>query len=64
MKGILGGALALLMTWGAMQLVERYLHFKTVFFDSRMAFIGFVVGMVIGLVGSSLSVGRHLRAGA
>jgi len=64
MKGVLGGALALLMTWGAMQLVARYLHFKTVFFDGRTAFIGVVVGMVIGLVGSSVSVGRHLREGA
>jgi cell division transport system permease protein len=64
MKGILGGALALLMTWGAMQLVERYLNFKTIFFDSRMAFIGLLIGTGIGLVGSSLSVGRHLRAGA
>jgi cell division transport system permease protein len=64
MKGILGGAVALLMTWGAMQLVERYLHFTTVFFDSRMAFIGLLIGTGIGLVGSSLSVGRHLRAGA
>src|SRR3954471_5137771 len=57
MKGVLGGALALLMTWAAMQLVERYLHFKTVFFDSRMALIGLLVGTAIGLVGSSLSVG-------
>lgn len=64
MKGVLGGALALLMTWGAMQLVARYLHFKTVFFDGRTAFIGVVVGMMIGLVGSSVSVGRHLREGA
>ncbi len=64
MKGVLGGALALLMTWGAMQLVARYLHFKTVFFDGRTAFIGVAVGMVIGLVGSSVSVGRHLREGA
>jgi cell division transport system permease protein len=64
MKGVLGGALALLMTWGAMQLVARYLHFKTVFFDGRTAFIGVLVGMMIGLVGSSVSVGRHLREGA
>lgn len=63
MKGVLGGAVALLMTWGAMQFVERYMHFKTVFFDSRTAFLGVSVGMVIGLVGSALSVGRHLRAG-
>jgi cell division transport system permease protein len=64
MKGILGGAVALLMTWGAMQLVARYLQFKTVFFDDRMAVIGLLIGTGIGLVGSSLSVGRHLRAGA
>jgi cell division transport system permease protein len=64
MKGVLGGALALLMTWAAMQLVERYLHFKTVFFDDRLALLGILVGMMIGLVGSSVSVGRHLRAGA
>jgi cell division transport system permease protein len=64
MKGILGGAVALLMTWGAMQLVERYLHFKTVFFDNRMALLGLLIGTGIGLVGSSVSVGRHLRAGA
>ena len=64
MKGILGGAVALLMTWGAMQLVARYLQFKTVFFDNRMAVIGLLIGTGIGLVGSSVSVGRHLRAGS
>jgi cell division transport system permease protein len=63
-KGILGGSLALVMTWAAMQLVEYYLNFKTVFFDERTAVIGLLVGMGIGLVGSSLSVGRHLRAGS
>src|ERR1043166_3485673 len=61
-KGILGGALALAMTWGVMQLVERYLHFRTGFFDSRMALIGVLVGMGIGPIGSAVSVGRHLRA--
>jgi cell division transport system permease protein len=63
-KGVLGGALALVMSWGAMQLVERYLHFQTIFFDARTAAVGVVCGLVIGLVGSALSVGRHLRAGA
>ena len=61
-KGILGGTLALAMTWAATQLVQRYLHFQTVFFDTRTALLGIVIGMVIGLVGSALSVGRHLRA--
>ena len=63
-KGVLGGILALAMTWAAMQLVQHYLHFKTVFFDDRTAVAGVVVGMAIGLVGSALSVGRHLRANA
>lgn len=63
-KGLAGGALALAMSWGAMQLVQRYLNFQTVFFDARTAVIGVAVGLVIGLIGSALSVGRHLRAGA
>ena len=63
-KGLAGGALALLMSWAAMQLVQRYLNFQTVFFDSRTAIIGIACGLMIGLVGSALSVGRHLRAGA
>ena len=64
MKGILGGAVALLMTWGAMQLISRYLNFQTVFFNSRTALLGLLIGTGIGLVGSSVSVGRHLRAGS
>ena len=63
-KGLAGGALALLMSWAATQLVQRYLNFQTVFFDSRTAIIGIACGLMIGLVGSALSVGRHLRAGA
>lgn len=63
-KGLAGGALALAMSWGAMQLVQRYLNFQTVFFDARTAIIGVAVGLVIGLLGSAISVGRHLRAGA
>jgi cell division transport system permease protein len=63
-KGLAGGALALAMSWAAMELVQRYLNFKTVFFDTRMALLGVGCGLLIGLVGSALSVGRHLRAGA
>lgn len=63
-KGLLGGALALLMSWGAMQLVTRYLNFQTKFFDGRTALAGVAIGLLIGLIGSALSVGRHLRAGA
>jgi cell division transport system permease protein len=61
-KGILGGLLALCMTWGAMLFVERYLHFQTSFFGRPTALLGVFAGMMIGLIGSALSVGRHLRA--
>jgi cell division transport system permease protein len=63
-KGLAGGALALAMSWAAIQLVQRYLNFQTVFFDVRTAVIGVAFGLMIGLIGSALSVGRHLRAGA
>ena len=63
-KGLAGGALALGMSWAAMQLVQRYLNFKTVFYDPRMAALGVACGLMLGLLGSALSVGRHLRAGA
>jgi cell division transport system permease protein len=64
LKGLAGGALALGMSWAAMQLVQRYLNFRTIFFDGRTAAIGIGCGLLIGLLGSALSVGRHLRAGA
>ena len=64
LKGLAGGVLALGMSWAAIQLVQRYLNFKTVFFDARMALLGVGCGLLIGLIGSALSVGRHLRAGA
>jgi cell division transport system permease protein len=64
LKGLAGGILALGMSWTAIQLVQRYLNFKTVFFDARMTVLGVGFGLLIGLLGSALSVGRHLRAGA
>jgi cell division transport system permease protein len=60
-KGLLGGVVAMLMTWGAMRLVERYLNFQTVFFDDRMVVLGVVFGAALGLLGSGASVGRQLR---
>jgi cell division transport system permease protein len=61
-KGILGGVLALFMTYIAMQALERYLHFETVFFTSRIAFLGLASGALIGLAGSAVSIGRHLKS--
>jgi cell division transport system permease protein len=63
-KGLAGGILALGMSWAAIQLVQRYLNFETVFFDGRTAIIGVGFGLLMGLLGSAISVGRHLRAGA
>ena len=60
-KGILGGALALGLTWIAIYVVSGYLSFQTVFFDERLALVGLAGGAMMGLVGSAFSVGRHLR---
>jgi cell division transport system permease protein len=60
-KGVLGGALALCLTWLVIRLVSVYLSFETVFFDQSMALIGIAGGALIGLLGSAFSVGRHLR---
>jgi len=59
-KGIMGGLLALLLTYVARTLIDRYL-IETVFFDMRVTFLGLLFGALIGLIGSSFSVGRHLR---
>ena len=60
-KGILGGTLALGLTYVAMQMLQQYLHFQTVFFDGHLAFLGVLSGAVMGFAGSVVSVGRHLR---
>jgi cell division transport system permease protein len=60
-KGVLGGVLALGLTWIAMRVLEQYLHFQTAFFDQRLATLGVICGALIGLLGSAVSVGRHLR---
>jgi cell division transport system permease protein len=60
-KGVLGGLLALSLTWLASTLIDRALGFQTMFFASGVAFLGVFVGALIGLAGSALSVGRHLR---
>jgi cell division transport system permease protein len=60
-KGVLGGLLALVMTYMAMRVLEQYLHFETAFFDRRIAMLGVLFGALMGLMGSAVSVGRHLR---
>jgi cell division transport system permease protein len=60
-KGVLGGMMALGLTYFAMRVLEQYLHFETAFFDRRMAMLGVLFGALMGLMGSAVSVGRHLR---
>lgn len=60
LKGLIGGLLALLLTWGANALISHNL-IQTFFFDPGIAFLGVLGGGIIGLLGSALSVGRHLR---
>lgn len=60
LKGLVGGLLALLLTWGANALISHNL-IQTSFFDAGTAFLGVIGGGIIGLLGSALSVGRHLR---
>lgn len=59
-KGILGGVVALAMTWATHRAVNQY-FFETVFFDKRLMLVGLLAGAFIGVVGSMVSVGRQLR---
>lgn len=59
-KGVMGGLLALLLTWIAQTLINKYV-IQTIFFDARVALLGLLFGALIGLAGSAVSVGRHLR---
>src|SRR5205809_6982979 len=59
-KGLLGGLVAIGLSFGAYALIDRYL-LQVAFFsrEQALAIVGF--GMLIGLFGSAASVGRHLR---
>lgn len=59
-KGILGGALALALTWIAAQVISAQL-FSVQFFDTPIAIAGVAAGALLGLLGSAVSVGRQLR---
>ena len=60
-KGVLGGILALALTWVAIRVVSGYLSFQAIFFDETLAIVGIFAGALMGLLGSAFSVGRHLR---
>ena len=59
-KGVLGGLLALVFVWVANRVINEY-FIQTIFFDREMIFVGVVGGALMGVVGSLVSVGRHLR---
>jgi cell division transport system permease protein len=59
-KGVLGGLLALLLVWIANRVVNEY-FIETIFFSRELIFLGIVGGAAMGVMGSLVSVGRHLR---
>jgi len=64
LKGVLGGLLAVLMCWVLYAVFRRTaseVASGVVFFGATAIAIGLVFGTLIGLLGSLLSVGRHLK---
>lgn len=59
-KGLLGGVIAVLLAWAANGMVSRNLV-STQFFSASQMALGVLAGALLGLVGSWVSVGRHLR---
>ena len=59
-KGVLGGLLALLLTWGAHAVVSKS-FLETDFFPPGLAVIGVAAGAALGTLVSALSVRRHLK---
>ncbi len=59
-KGTMGGVLALVLTWVTVQVSGRWVM-QVQFFETTLALAGILVGAGIGLLGSALSVGRHLK---
>jgi cell division transport system permease protein len=60
LKGLLGGSLALFLTWAASEIIARFVV-QADFFGAKLALLGVLAGTLIGLLGSAVSVGRHLR---
>ncbi|OGT95030.1 MAG: hypothetical protein A3I79_07415 [Gemmatimonadetes bacterium RIFCSPLOWO2_02_FULL_71_11] len=61
LKGLLGGVVALGLSYGAYALINAYL-IQAAFFTAPQAVSGVAAGGVLGLLGSLVSVGRHLRS--
>lgn len=59
-KGLLGGGIALGLTWMASTVISRNLV-QTSFFAPWQVGAGLAAGALIGFVGSAVSVGRHLK---
>ncbi|MEJ7759850.1 MAG: permease-like cell division protein FtsX [Gemmatimonadaceae bacterium] len=59
-KGIVGGLLALLLTWLAYRAIDQR-FMELVFFDIRLVLLGILSGALIGVAGSATSVWSHLR---
>jgi len=60
LKGLLGGILAAILSYGTTVVLGRSLM-QTQFFDARQLLLGILAGGLLGLIGSWGSVGRHLR---
>lgn len=60
LKGALGGLLALALTYVTFEVVGQYV-LQVTYFDTTLALAGVAAGALIGLLGSAISVGRHLR---
>lgn len=60
LKGLLGGMLAVALSWGTSIILGQSLM-TIQFFDTRQIVLGVAAGGLLGLLGSWVSVGRHLR---
>ena len=59
-KGVLGGLLAIALTWLLYRAIDTK-FITLVFFDPRLIVIGVLCGALIGVLGSATSVWSHLR---
>ena len=60
LKGLLGGMLAVALSWGTSIILGQSLM-TIQFFNTRQIVLGVAAGGLLGLLGSWVSVGRHLR---